>query len=285
MILYKYTSLEAGLKILESGSIGFSEPRDFNDPFETAARPRGGYGEFPCLLVQDEGDAKPHQAPFLFTCNNHTTNIWSSNFAVLSLTRQPLNKLMLAHYADEHKGMVIGFDISRVPDFISDQWAYVPAQHGNVIYTSTLPKQLTFEEQNNPYTDLESVGIEGRQRAFLYKDSAWHMEEEVRIVKFLKDYINFFNVIYIKDRPLYLYQLPDAAITEVHLGVRAKILPAMDGDHNLWLRLKNAVKHYRDCRLFQINVAIDSWNVVSEEVTTGAYDAYWQLHFDRKAIE
>jgi hypothetical protein len=285
MILYKYASLEAGLKILESGSIGFTEPRDFNDPFETAARPRGGFGEFPGLLIQAEGDAKPHRAPFLFTCNNHTTNIWSSNFAVLSLTRQPLNKLMLAHYADEHKGMVIGFYISRVPDFTSEKWAYVPAQHGNVIYTATLPEHSTFKGENNPYTDVESVGIEGRQRAFLYKDSAWHMEEEVRIVKFLKDSINFFNVIYIEDRPLYLYPLPDAAIIEVYFGVRAKILPAMDGDYNLWLRLKNALSRYGNCRLFQIDVALESWDVTKKEVTPGAYDGYWQLHFDRQAID
>jgi len=284
MILYKYTSFESGLKILESCSIGFSEPRDFNDPFETAARSRDIFGKIYGLFTSPVGDTKPHRSPFLFSCNNHTTNIWSSNFAVLSLTRQPLNKLMLAHYADEHKGMVIGIDITKVPDFSSDKWAYIPAQHGSVIYTNALPQHPTLEEQNNSFPDVESLGIEGRQRAFLYKDSAWDMEEEIRIVKFLKNYFNFFNVIYCEDRPLYLYSLPEDAISEIYLCIRAKILPAMNGDHNLWLRLKKSLSRYR-CKLFQIEASYDSWEVKTKEVNPVAYDSYWQLHFDRQAID
>ena len=34
MILYKYVSFEAGLKILETSTLGFSHLEDFNDPFE-----------------------------------------------------------------------------------------------------------------------------------------------------------------------------------------------------------------------------------------------------------
>ena len=34
MILYKYVSFEAGLKILETITLGFSHLEDFNDPFE-----------------------------------------------------------------------------------------------------------------------------------------------------------------------------------------------------------------------------------------------------------
>jgi hypothetical protein len=75
MILYKHVSLEAGLKILESRAIGFSEPRDFNDPFETAARPCGSFGEGPGLFVQGPENTKPKKAKFLFTHNNHTSNI------------------------------------------------------------------------------------------------------------------------------------------------------------------------------------------------------------------
>ncbi|MFW1753219.1 hypothetical protein [Acinetobacter wanghuae] len=37
MILYKYVGFDAGLAILETQTIGFSLPRDFNDPFEVTA--------------------------------------------------------------------------------------------------------------------------------------------------------------------------------------------------------------------------------------------------------
>lgn len=108
MILYKYTSLEAGTKILESQSIGFSEPRHFNDPFETAARTRDRSTEGFTILLQTPG-GETVEANHLFGCHNHATNFWSSNFAVLSLTRQLLNKLLMAHYANEHRGMILSF--------------------------------------------------------------------------------------------------------------------------------------------------------------------------------
>ncbi len=34
MILYNYVSFEAGFKILETSTLGFSHLQDFNDPFE-----------------------------------------------------------------------------------------------------------------------------------------------------------------------------------------------------------------------------------------------------------
>lgn len=37
MILYKYVSHDVGMKILEYGSVGFTQPCHFNDPFEVEA--------------------------------------------------------------------------------------------------------------------------------------------------------------------------------------------------------------------------------------------------------
>ncbi|MBQ0745383.1 MAG: DUF2971 domain-containing protein [Marinobacter sp.] len=270
MILYKYVSLEAGMKIMESQAVGFSEARDFNDPFETAARPRSEDGS---------------NLPFLFSCNNHTTNYWSSNFAVLSLTRQPLNKLMLAHYADDHKGMVLGFDVSKIPEFTSEEWAFIPAQSGNVIYTATMPTHPPISTDSHSIESSESVSLETRQRAFLFKGADWALEEEVRIVKFLRGYERFFDVIYLGDRPLYLYEIPSDSLVEVHLGCRAKVLPATNGEHCNWLRLKKAMKTFESCRLFHIDVDLNSWEVTSREVEPVAYDGYWQLHFDRRALD
>jgi hypothetical protein len=77
MILYKYVSFKGGLKILESNSIGFSNPWDFNDPFEMAA----SHGLLPNSSF----------APLVLRKLMETT-------AILSLTRSPLNPLMWAHY-------------------------------------------------------------------------------------------------------------------------------------------------------------------------------------------
>jgi hypothetical protein len=192
---------------------------------------------------------------------------------------------MLAHYADEHRGMVIGFDMPKVPNFLSEEWAYIPAQYGNIIYTATLPSHSTFEAGIRGDLDVEALGMEARQRAFLYKDSVWSMEEEVRIVKFLRDYENFFEVIYIDERPLYLCELPANAIAEVHLGCHARILPTMNGEYDLWLKLKAALDAHTACTLFQINVELDKWEVTSGNTSASAYDGYWQLHFDRQNLD
>lgn len=255
---------------MESETIGFSEPRDFNDPFETAARPR---------------QQELQNLRFVFSCKNHTANHWSFNFAILSLTRQPLNKIMLAHYADQHKGMVIGFDISKIPEFTSEKWAFIPAQQGNVIYTSTMPTHPPTDSESYSSGYPESASLETRQRAFLFKDSDWSLEEEVRIVKFLRGYEKFFDVIYLGDRPLYLFRIPADSLAEVHLGCRAKVLPAMDGEHSTWLRLKKCLEKFSSCDLFQIDVDLNSWKVTSKQTHPEAYDGYWQLHFDRRALD
>ena len=41
-------------------------------------------------------------------------NEMNNRFGVLSLTRNPTNLLMWSHYANEHKGVVIGIDTSNV---------------------------------------------------------------------------------------------------------------------------------------------------------------------------
>ncbi len=136
MILYKYVSLEAGLKILESNAIGFTEPKDFNDPFETAARVKDY--DFGLKLLNKENEVVTSKP--VFSHLNNTMNPWENNVAVLSLTRQPRNKLMLAHYSNNHKGMVIGIDISSVKDLTLNEFCYIPAQYG----TSSRINQKSF---------------------------------------------------------------------------------------------------------------------------------------------
>jgi len=262
MILYKYVSLEAGIKILESNSIGFSKPQDFNDPFETAARGKA-----------NDSNLKP-----VFSSLNNCLNPWSRGVAVLSLTRQPKNKLMLAHYADNHKGMVVGFDLSKIEDFLSEDFCYIPAQYGSVIYTDTMP---TFNAQNDDSSNWEGCSYEIRQRALLHKDIAWSMEEEVRVAVSLRDYDQRFVVIEVDDRPLYLYKLPKNAISEVYLGARAEILPATFGKFETWLKLSELIKAKVNCTPYQLVLDDNSWNIRSEKLSTGAYDGYWALYHDR----
>ncbi len=126
MILYKYVPFLSGMKILESSSIGFARPKDFNDPFEMSA-------------FQYEDNNEKWEAYVTFAAVRNRCN---SSFGVLSLTRQPLNGLMWSHYADSHRGMVIGFDIEAC-GFNDIETNVIPANYEEIIYTRTKP-QITF---------------------------------------------------------------------------------------------------------------------------------------------
>ena len=67
-----------------------------------------------------------------------TLNEILKNVVILSLTRTPLNALMWAHYGEEHKGFVIGYDVDD-QFFKCKTNNLIPIQQGNVIYTKTKP--------------------------------------------------------------------------------------------------------------------------------------------------
>ncbi|MGH1463319.1 MAG: DUF2971 domain-containing protein [Neptuniibacter sp.] len=223
MILYKYVPYEAGMKILENNSIGFSQPEHFNDPFEVeAAYPSSDeVNPVNTLLNRIQTEAKK--------------SIWKKNTGILSLTRQPLNALMWAHYGDEHKGIVIGID-SSIEQFTCEESNLVPIQYGSVIYTDLKPNYPFLSQPKEPMEvggtfDFSKGQLERLQRMFLYKPGCWSYEEEVRVVKCLKGVelgkpikSGSFNILEVNDRPLYLLDLPENAIREVYFGVRSEAM-------------------------------------------------------------
>jgi hypothetical protein len=93
-ILYKYYSCAGGQAALKSQNLGFRKPEFFNDPFELTA------------LSNSVGPANKQE-----TLKIRIDQL-RDQVAVLCLTRSAFNPLMWAHYADQHKGFVIGYDTS-----------------------------------------------------------------------------------------------------------------------------------------------------------------------------
>ncbi|BBP44952.1 hypothetical protein THMIRHAS_03250 [Thiosulfatimonas sediminis] len=122
MILYKYLSFNSGKKLIENGRIGFTTAEHFNDPFELRA-----------VNLNFETNPKMNnisEGAFRNRCNGA--------YAILSLTRQPLNALMWSHYGDSHRGMVVGIDIDEAGLNCEDM-NLIPAKYGEIIYTATKP--------------------------------------------------------------------------------------------------------------------------------------------------
>ncbi|MCX5866030.1 MAG: DUF2971 domain-containing protein [Proteobacteria bacterium] len=254
------------MKIIEKNSVGFSRPCDFNDPFELAA-------SYP----SEEG-----KNPIDFMFNEIRTwakkDIWNRNTAILSLTRQPLNALMWAHYGEEHKGLVIGFD-AKINEFTCDKTNLVPVQYGNVIYTNKKPDTPFLSKP----TEAIKVGetfhfrcdqLERLQRTFLFKPACWSYEEEVRIAKCIKGIeksktlkSGTFSEIKVDERPLYLLHIPKGAIKEIYVGVRRS--QAMDLKNAKGF-ISTARKHQPDIKLFGCNISKCSWELESFDLEKAA---------------
>lgn len=203
MILYKYMNYENFEKFLDSGCIVFSSADSFNDINEIT-----NYFS-KSLRNTNDNEFEQYFKPIV--------NI--SNSVILCLTRNPLNTLMWAHYANSHKGVVIGIDVSET-DMIRFEYNILPAQFGSVIYTKTYPSSNTIakEESSNSYAQLIGFNLENMeilQRRYLYKSIEWSYEEEVRVVKH-RNYSNFKKSEYYSNH--LLMELPNNSVVEIYFG-------------------------------------------------------------------
>lgn len=226
MLLYKYVPFESGKQILETSTIGFSQPKFFNDPFDLPAYPVGKY-------VEPIGDAARKayaESMFRFIEMNHA---WAETSGILSLTRTPINSLMWAHYAQSHEGLVLGIDAVRC-GLTDPEINLIPAQFGSVVYVSHRSQQpfLSTPETTLAIGDTHHFPqdhYEKLQRLFLHKPLCWSYEEEVRVVKCLSgssdqnDTPNSgrFSMVQHNGRPLYVLSLPKGCIRELYFGIRS----------------------------------------------------------------
>jgi hypothetical protein len=177
MPLYKYYGYDAGLAALRSQQVGFRSPRHFNDPLELS---------FPT------GDSNPRAEQLV-----HTLDILRNWVVILSLTETPTDSLMWAHYGEDHKGFVIGYDTSN-PFLSSPDYNLIPVGDGTVTYGVPTARDIVAMYDSLTIQSLLHFGLgappaEGQldnlrnlaQKAFLTKHSRWEREKEVRVVKLL----------------------------------------------------------------------------------------------------
>lgn len=228
--------MDSMLSILEHGSIGFTQPPHLNDPHELLEVPPASGELLPVNIgTRSNGDA------IMSTMNHlnrrqrqHLTKVlWENGVGVLSLTRDPLNPLMWAHYGNEHMGIVIGFEMDEIPSLSNTRNCIIPYQLGSVIYTKTRPDIYNIQE-NLP--DLIPNSFKHRdlyalQLALLYKDQCWSYEEEVRIVKSLyyqnsNEIRKTFKIIerdsrYGHKRKLFTQSFSTKAVKRIYIGANA----------------------------------------------------------------
>lgn len=264
MLLYKYLSHHSGMLMIENGTVGFRQPKYFNDPFELAA----SYPATTGLLDAIRRTAK--------------IGIVAENAGILSLTRQPLNPLMWAHYGDQHTGMVIGIDCS-IPEFTCKATNLVPIQYGNVIYTNTKPTSQYLSVHETPFPlggtfNFSPEHLERLQRMFLFKPACWAYEEEVRVVKRIPNKIDAENIQSgqltalndVKGNPLHIMKLPNSAIKEVYIGARNE---HMD-DENVLELINNIRTHQPGTNIYGCKLLSDKWELSYFDLVEAVEEVY-----------
>jgi hypothetical protein len=258
MILYKYLSHASALKMIENSTVGFRQPNYFNDPFELSA-------SYP---VPNSGN--PSTDVFHNLRINAEQDIAEQKSGILSLTRQPMNPLMWAHYAENHTGMVVGID-SSIVEFTCENTNLIPVQYGSVIYTNTKPTNQYLSDPNQTFLvqngyHFQKEKLELLQRMYLYKQSCWGYEEEVRVVKRIPnedhhDQPQTGTLTMIRDQndiPLYLMKLPPGAIKEIYLGVRNE-----HARRELFNGLKNVIRGYQpNAVVYRCYLKSNTWEIM-----------------------
>jgi hypothetical protein len=223
-LLYKYTRPER-VDILERLKIRFTQPEELNDPFECApyvsegfapdalaeaSQPPVGHGllEVPQLsgfFDKFENDAQRQTAAEMLNMLAEVTyESFRFNFVILSLSDKSDNLLMWAHYTENHKGLVIGFDAGH-PFFLGNQWkngALDLAAANKVVYIHQRP-QFRFVNEIN------------KTAAFLTKSPEWEYEGEWRMVRTIEEAD---EILYTDDGIIYLLAVPPDAVRCVILG-------------------------------------------------------------------
>jgi hypothetical protein len=224
--LYKYLTIDTLKKVID-GSIRFTQPGAFNDPFEM----------LPELNVPADYPTKEMKIQFSLTeprrtppvgelssdfksnyCNDATSRkilqSFNETIGVLCLSRNHDSLLMWSHYADEYSGAVIEFDDKH--DFFQ---GLIDVEY----------------RKNRPIKDISAYITDGQAipiAELCVKSDQWQHESEVRVVRNLSDCTMISDS---KKFPIYVMALPDNCIKSITMGERTPIVEQRE----IWELVKN----------------------------------------------
>lgn len=129
---------------------------------------------------------------------------FDKNIGVLSMSEKRDDLLMWAHYAQNHKGLVVGFDgghgYFHQQLSPSDEFRYVRKVH----YSKSRP-------------NIKLTRVEDATGIFLTKSEDWRYEDEWRMMRPLADAS---ETKIVGDGSIHLFSFPPACVAEVILGYR-----------------------------------------------------------------
>ena len=193
---YKYLPFDKGsLRIITDGTIKFTLPSKLNDPFDCApdvethniaeyfdTRPDWWEkaGERMKLSPAQLKEQKPLMIDGIRIAaeNGRFGQPTSDNVGICSLTRDPLNLLMWAHYAQHHKGFVVEFEI---PVEITD----IDEPPTDRILEWLIPQKIKYQKTKPVVNFFDDKDVKIKKQ-FLVKGECWRYEQEERVIDYVR---------------------------------------------------------------------------------------------------
>ena len=276
MILYKYLHPDR-VDVLKNRQIRFTQPGDFNDPFEF--RPQIANladdsfvrkqveDNFERILDQELAKVgslidpatfeslrpllrtQKHRLPAIVKLlhpqligmiSPRIDSFFNQNVGVLCLSEVRDSLLMWGHYTDNHRGLVVGFD-SENSFFLKRRTAQ--DEFG-------LLRQVEYQRRRPSVTLSDTSSAEW----FQTKSEEWAYEKEWRIARVLSDSNKRIDAT---PFPIYLFQFPADAVSQIILGIRAA-----DGLVDEIQRLKPA---FPNAKVLRMEESSSEYRLVAEE--------------------
>lgn len=186
-IFYKYRAFnERSLEMLKNNEIYFSNPLDFNDPFDCFAQElmhENFRNDLAQLLISNmpEWISREQKEQFIKNLYENSEFINSAHeianeienlktLDVLSLSARKDSILMWSHYADSHQGFCIGF--KNIPREFPKK----------VIYSKSINTHFLYDFFSSPNHSEDRLLEILTKEYFLTKYDAWKYEKEWRLI-------------------------------------------------------------------------------------------------------
>lgn len=150
--LFSYLGTK-GIAVLENLELMFSNPADFNDPFEFLPRL-----ELQPLSCGDERTSKAQHQVRLYGCNSF----------IFCMTDKEHNVRMWDHYGDKHQGLMIELDFGKTLAEYREKWI-LPVLYDSKVRFEPLDHSLKAEENTRRFKDIVT-----------HKGKDWEPESEYR---------------------------------------------------------------------------------------------------------
>lgn len=222
MALYKYMTFENVKRVL-NGTIRFTQPSAFNDPFEMVPELYAPKNIGPDIDIQFSVTAPRRESEFFELpedfeserCNDIVSRIirheFDQSIGTLCLSENPSSFLMWSHYADSYAGAVVEFDDTH--EFFLGKF---PME-----YRARRPKKdiSAYVCNQKPVPVSE----------FCTKPIDWKHEAEVRVVRSLSDCTRI-DARDPRGYPVFVMDVPPECVTSVVMGERMCIA----NQRNIW---------------------------------------------------